>query len=98
THQRYRCVLPPLYRAWVDLPAMISADGSGGLLATNDLVPASRAARPIVRSLLNAALLDDIKRAAIEPDVDQIGAPIGKPWPFIATAMHIYIMISNMRG
>jgi hypothetical protein len=63
--QPFQCVLPNLYKTWVTLPAMISADGVGGLLATDDLH--SDANRPILRSVLNATLLDAIKRSAIEP-------------------------------
>lgn len=98
THQRFQCVLPALHETWVNLPAMTSADGIGGLLGTSDLELVSGSQKPIVCSLLNASLLDDIKRAAIEPIQDQVDAPIGEPLPFISTALHIYMMISNMRG
>jgi hypothetical protein len=94
THQRFRCVLPSLHRSWVALPAMVSgADGSGGLLGTEDL-----AESPVLRSLLNATLLDEIKRSAIEPLDEQSGKPLAAPLPYVAGRLHIYNMISNMRG
>jgi hypothetical protein len=95
THQRFQCVLPTLYKTWVTLPAMISADGIGGLLATDDLK--SDANKPVLRSLLNASLLDAIKRTAIESP-EQEDVEVKPPVPFIAQRLHIYLTISNMRG
>jgi hypothetical protein len=95
SRQEFMCVLPPLYRTWVELPRMVEADGVGGLLGNSDLQSAAGEAPPIVRSLLDASLLDKIKRAAIEPDQDQ--APIYS-YPFVAGDLHIYVTISNMRG
>jgi hypothetical protein len=95
THQRFQCVLPTLYKTWVTLPAMISADGTGGLLATDDLK--SDAKKPVLRSLLNASLLDAIKRTAIEAP-GQGDVEVKPPVPFIAQRLHIYLTISNMRG
>jgi hypothetical protein len=96
THQRWQCVLPSLYRTWVELPAMVGRDGVGGLLGTNDIETAADAT--MLRSLLDATLLDDIKRAALKPgdgDADQL---IGSPVPFVAQRLHVYMTISNMRG
>jgi hypothetical protein len=94
THQRLRCVLPSLHRTWVELPAMIGgAGGEGGLLDTEDL-----AEGPNVRSLLNASLLDKVKRRAIEPLDEQSGKPLAAPVPYVASRLHVYNMISNMRG
>src|SRR6266849_2694773 len=93
-HQRFRCVLPSLHRTWVTLPAMVSgADSRGGLLGTDDLDES-----PVLRSLLNASVLDEIKHSAIEPLDEQSGRPLAPPVPFIATRLHVYNMISNMRG
>jgi hypothetical protein len=93
-HQRFRCVLPSLHRTWVALPTMVSgADGNSGLLGTDDLDGNS-----MLRSLLNAAVLDEIKRSAIEPLDEQIGAALARPVPYVATRLHLYNMISNMRG
>jgi hypothetical protein len=94
THQHFRCVLPSLHRTWVQLPTMVSsADGCGGLLGTGDL-----AKGPVLRSLLNASLLDEIKRSAIEPLDEQNGKPLAPPVPYVASRLHVYNMISNMRG
>jgi hypothetical protein len=90
THQRFQCVLPTLYKTWVTLPAMISADGIGGLLATDDLK--SDADKPVLRSLLNASLLDAIKRTAIESP-EQGDVDVKPPVPFIAQRLHIYLTI-----
>lgn len=95
THQKFMCVLPPSYRTWVELPRMVEADGAGGLLGNSDLQSVAGEAPPVVRSLLDASLLDKIKRAAIEPDQDP--GPIYS-YPFIAGDLHMYVTISNMRG
>jgi hypothetical protein len=94
THQRFQCALQSLYRTWVVLPAMVRGDGGReGLLGGDDLNE-----NPILRSLLNAAVLDQIKRAAIEPLDEQSGRPLAPPLPYVATRLHLYNMISNMRG
>jgi Patatin-like phospholipase len=94
THQRFRCVLASLHRTWVAQPAMVSGvDGNVGLLGTKDL-----AESPVLRSLFNASLLDEIKRSAIEPLDEQSGKPRPQPVPFVARRLHVYCMISNMRG
>ncbi len=94
-HQSIQCVLPSLYETWVTQPAMISADSVGGLLAIDDL--RIDASKPILRSLLDASLLDTIKKTAIEAPAkgsDEIKPAV----PFIAEKLHIYLTISNMRG
>jgi hypothetical protein len=83
-HQKFQCVLPSLYQTWVVLPSMVSADGIGGFFGTDDITTDVSARTPILRSLLNASLLDDIKRAAIEPPDGQADAPTMPPAPFIA--------------
>ena len=96
-HQQIQYVLPSLYQTWVILPAMMSADGKSGLFATDDIRSEPGSGTPLLRSLLNASLLDDIKRQAIEP-LDDENSPIGPPAPFIAQRLHIYLTVSNMRG
>jgi hypothetical protein len=87
-------VLPSLHHAWVDLPAMVSGNGgSGGLLGTGDVADKPADSAQMLRSLLNALLLDDIKRTAIEED-----APVVSPVAFVATRLHVYMTLSNMRG
>jgi hypothetical protein len=98
THQEYQCVFPSLYRTWVELPAMVGVDGVGGLLSTSDIEAGTSSSKPTVRSLLNASLLDDIKRSAIEPSEREADGSIMPPVSFIARNLHVYMMISNMRG
>jgi Patatin-like phospholipase len=98
THQKFQCVLPSLYQSWVILPSMISANGKGGFLGIDDIQAKAKGKAPILRSLLNASLLDDITRAAIEPLEDQTHKPVMPPARFIAKRLHIYVTISNMRG
>jgi hypothetical protein len=93
--QKIDCVIPSLRKTWVELPAMIAADGVGGLLGTDDIKAASADA-PILRSLLNASLLDAIKRIAIEPSREP--GTIVDPVPFVAKDLHVYITVSNLRG
>jgi hypothetical protein len=95
THQRLMCVLPPLYGTWVELPRMVGIDGKGGLLGDSDIQATAAHDPPIVRSVLDASLLDSIKRTAIEPNQ---GRSIVYSYPFIASDLHVYITISNMRG
>ena len=91
-HQQVRCVFPSLYETWVTLPDMLATDGRKGLLGTDNV----RSGEGGVRSLLNAAVLDDIKRAALEP---REGQPVPlTPAPFIANPLHLYMTVSNMRG
>jgi hypothetical protein len=97
-HQKFQCVLPSLYRTWVTLPSMVSAEGTGGFFGTDDITTNVSAAAPILQSLLNSSLLDDIKRAAIEPPEGQADTPMMPPVTYIAKRLHIYITISNMRG
>ncbi|WP_084799787.1 patatin-like phospholipase family protein [Bradyrhizobium sp. Ai1a-2] len=96
THQRFLCVLPPLYRTWVELPRMVGADGTGGLLGTADIEANRTHNPPIVRSLLDASVLEEIKRAAIEPN--QSSPAKFASYSFIANDLHVFITISNMRG
>jgi hypothetical protein len=94
--QQSEYVLPSLYHTWVKLPAMTTNDGKGGLLATDDLKNDFSFGVPILRSLLNAEVLDEIKRKAITPFDAAPNAIVA--WPFIAQQLHMYFTISNMRG
>jgi hypothetical protein len=96
THQSIECVMPSLRQIWVELPAMISSDGAGGLLGTDDVKADRSTDAPVLRSLLNASLLDDIKRIAIEPSRDP--GIVMPPVPFVAKDLHVYITVSNLRG
>jgi len=77
---------------------MVGVDGVGGLLSTSDIEAGTTSSKPTVRSLLNASLLDDIKRSAIEPSEREADGSIMPPVSFIARNLHVYMMISNMRG
>ena len=93
--QKIECVIPSLRETWVKLPAMISEDGIGGLLGIDD-IDTGASGTPIVRSLLDASLLDQIKRAAIEPL--SVPGTVKPPVPFIAKDLHVYMTVSNLRG
>ncbi len=96
TPQTYQCILPSLYSTWVERPAMVGRNGWGGLLGTADLVRRN-GVPPIVRSLLDASLLDAIKTAALLPD-ESGSETITKPLPYVAEKLHVFLTISNMRG
>jgi hypothetical protein len=94
--QQIECVLPSLRRTWVELPAMISANGTGELLGVDDIAVNGSGDAPVLRSLLDASLLDRIKRIAIEPEHD--AAMVRDPVPFVARDLHVYMTVSNLRG
>lgn len=94
--QKIECVLPSLRRTWVELPAMISDTGAGELLGVDDIAADGAGGAPILRSLLDASLLDQIKRTAIEPERDP--GTVQAPVPFIAKDLHVYMTVSNLRG
>jgi Patatin-like phospholipase len=99
THQKYECVLPPLHQTLVKLPAMVrAADGAGGFFGTGDITGETADGARMVRSLLNASLLDEIKRAAIDPPDGTEKAPAPPPVSFVANRLHVYMTLSNMRG
>lgn len=92
--QDFRCVLPQLYEAWVVRPRMVDPDGKLDLLSSQDLQ--GRDAKVV--SVLNSALLDDIKDQglmAYPGDETPTAAP---PYPYIADSLHVYMTVSNMRG
>ena len=92
--QPLKCVLPSIYRTWVELPRMTGPQG--GLLDTGDLDALRGQHEPVVKSLLDATVLDRIKLSAINPPKD--GATVKDPLPFIARHLHLYMTVSNMRG
>jgi hypothetical protein len=98
THQDYECVLPSLYHTWVTLPAMVGRDGAGGFFGTGDIAGKAADGARVLRSLLDASLLDEIKRATIEPPDGDEEAPDVPPVSFVATRLHVYMTLSNMRG
>jgi Patatin-like phospholipase len=98
-HQRWKCVLPALYQTWVELPRMVPCGDKRGFLGLDDLITNTKLGTADLRSLFNAAILDDIKRAAIEPlNTEAAQQPNTHSWPFIAKDLHIYMTISNLRG
>ena len=92
--QKYRCILPSLYRTWVTRPRM--ADPRGGLdfLSGEDIENQNAP----VASLLNAFLLDAIKNEAFLPPPDVPPAVAMPAYPYIAADLHLYMTISNLRG
>lgn len=107
--QSIRCVLPSLYETWVTRPCMVASAGSQrkDLLGDDDVAPrgpdgkrlkSTKGAKPfLVRSVLNAALLDDIEEAALlHPETDSVTKP--EPFPFLADTLHVIMTVTNLRG
>lgn len=95
--QRYKCVLPALYEAWVTLPDMAAPSGED-LLATSDLEGGV-----LPRSILNAKILEDLTDVALKlPEAPGGSAPGpaygGDGLPYLAKRLHLYLTLSNMRG
>ena len=93
--QDLRCVLPSLYETWVTRPRLVDPVGGIDFLSTEDLDSGKEA--PVV-SVLNAMLLDDIKRRALLPP-DAAALPQSHPpYPYIAANLRVYMTVSNLRG
>jgi hypothetical protein len=90
--QPYSVVLPSLFRTWVDLPDMIQSGTRTGLLGTIDLANGNTE----VASLLDATVLDTIKTSALSASATP--DPVQNPVPYIASPLHVYMTLSNMRG
>lgn len=88
-----RCVLPSLYETWVKRPCMVAKKaGEPDFLGAEDMQPAAGA---VLKSVLNATLLDRIKDAALMGS----GTPSPASGPrFLSETMHVYITVSNLRG
>ena len=97
--QPYRCVLPALYQAWVTMPDMAAPHpDTPDLLATDDL---KEGLSP--QSILNAGILDALTDKALDlpppPEGAEAGPAYGgKPLPYLAERLHLYLTLSNMRG
>jgi hypothetical protein len=96
--QRYRCVLPALYTAWVTMPDMASPEGAPDLLSNSDLEDGDPP-----RSLLNAQVLESLTEMALRLPGPQGEAPAppaygGDGLPYLAKRLHLYLTLSNMRG
>jgi hypothetical protein len=81
-----QCVLPSLYGTWVVEPRMVSASGAY-LLGQDDL----KDGEPVC-SVLDSTLLDQIKKSALR--LQKRGPEV----PYIAKSLHVYMMVSNLRG
>ena len=92
--QPYRCVLPAMWRTWVELPDMMKSGDGPGLLGLNDL----RGRGAEVQSLLDATVLNRIKTAAIEAPEQEDQRGIRPPVQYVSAQLHIYMTLSNMRG
>jgi hypothetical protein len=102
-------LLPKHYETWVVKPGLVAEDDETyDFLQTSDLDPATKEALDLSRtrgipggengpqpvtSLLNAQLLDRIASAAL--DVKHV---TDSPRPYISETLHIYMMLSNLRG
>ena len=92
--QPYKCVMPALYRAWVELPDMASPQKRDDLLSTNDI----EGGRP-PNAILNAKVLQDLTATALRLPDDAQGPANGKDrLPYLAERLHLYLTLSNMRG
>jgi hypothetical protein len=82
-------VLPSLYDTWVTRPRLVDPNGGLDLLSGEDLND------PVV-SVLNANLLDKIKRQALLPS----GKPsqTHPPYSYVAKYLHVFMTVSNLRG
>ncbi len=92
--QPHRCVLPAMWRTWVELPDMMKSGDGPGLLGLDDL----RERGAEVRSLLDATVLDRIKTTAIAVPEKEHQRSIRPPVPYISAQLHVYMTLSNMRG
>lgn len=92
--QELRCILPSLYETWVVQPRMVDPQGGIDFLSAEDLE--QRDARVV--SVLNSALLDEIKVTALMPLADAPAATAVPPYPYIAANLQLYMTLSNLRG
>lgn len=88
---KINCVLPALYETWVVKPRLVAASGKLDLLSLQDL-DAPQGGVANVPSVLNSTLLDDIREAAFKLPGQ------GKPLAYIASNLHIYLTVTNLRG
>jgi hypothetical protein len=64
-YQTLRCVLPSLHETWVTRPRVVAANGGIDFLSNEDLQSSDGRNGGSVLSVLNAKLLDEIKRGAL---------------------------------
>ncbi|MGK9168237.1 patatin-like phospholipase family protein [Inquilinus limosus] len=83
--------LPALHDAWVVMPDLASPTGGADLLSISDL---QNQTQPI-SSILNSAILRDIADRALRLPA---GTPAVGNLPYIGAPLHMYLMVSNMRG
>ncbi len=88
--QKYQCVLPSLYTAWVTRPSMVAPSGARDLLTLDDIDPG----RDVV-SLLDSKLIDDIESEAIVPPPREENRQV---YPFVSARLDTFLMLTNMHG
>lgn len=95
--QKYECVLPGLYTAWVNKPDMASPEGAPDLLSNTDLK-----ADEAPRSVLNAQILGELvsETLRVPPDDGTASVPAhgGRGLPYFAKRFHLFLTLANMRG
>ena len=105
----YRSYLPKLYETWVVKPTFVAEDkgatdflslsdvntpnATDSYAATSRVPPSGQPKDRAVVSVLNTRLLDEIARNALK--VDYLVKP---PRPYVASNLHIYLTLSNLRG
>lgn len=85
--QQINCMLPSLYTAWVVKPTLVSDIGAPDFLQTDDLASGT------VASLLDCAVLDDIRAGALKA-----AGPQPEQMPYVAKQLHVYMTVTNLRG
>ncbi|MET3414043.1 hypothetical protein [Methylobacterium sp. 1030] len=86
-----RCVLPSLYDIWVTRPRMVSENSERlDFLGGEDL---QAEVEVVLKSILNAALLDQIKDSALHGSKPRDDGPA-----YLSKTMHVYMTVSNLRG
>lgn len=80
-------VLPSLYETIVDHPSWVAGKNSRDLLQT------SNSARGNLPSILGPKTFDDITAAALNLQHGR-----SEPLPYLSSSLHIYIMVTNLRG
>jgi hypothetical protein len=97
-YQTARCVLPSLYETWVTRPRLVAENGGVDFLSVEDLDKSKGQQPAAVLSLLNAKLLDEIKREALLPSAAAPAAKTNPGYPYVADPLHVYVTLSNLRG
>jgi len=95
--QKYECVLPGLYKAWVNKPDMVSPQGLPDLLSNTDLKP-DEAPRSILNAQILRELVSETLRVPTDDGTASVPAHGGQGLPYFAKRFHLFLTLANMRG